>query len=524
MSVGFDSIINQKPIDTTSDKIGRESSTLAAGIAQGFYAAGTNVSEHPYQTAVEVATGVAVSVLVNRVAILKLPALAIAAVGAAETVGHVSDFAHEALPAVSEIWSNPEVSKETVTGLTHNVRDVTAATTIGVGSLLLANKGFSLLEKSAPNNAVGRYVFGHEPVSFLNPRHKVTPWAGTKVSIEVLPFKPREVDKLVSVETRDHTYPAYSAGPFKSISEANAIGRRFFVEPSRVYTIKGAKTEVIVPLSLDRQFDRVRDMEKALTFPRSIFNGGRNQTLRRELASDPLSTYAKPEEILASLSTVPDAKLLDKIVLSPYELDRFRIHRFKKGTDIPVSRVSHPSGMAVERDETTYLKHDAQSRPGVDRNAGDILRHEWSHFAEFKDDEYKLAFRRAAGLERFGYYDRKYATTNDAENQAVHLGEGLLSSRYGAFLRTAEEAPIRSAVMGRRLRDVLDAVPAEERGLFHKYYSERVERIEKQITPKALRRLNFVKNGSDNGEVPLDAFQLIAYLRREKTGLEPFKL
>jgi hypothetical protein len=524
MSIGFDSIINQKPVDTTSDKIGRESSALAAGIAQGFYAAGTNVSEHPYQTAAEVATGVAVSALVSRVAIFRLPALAIAAVGAAETVGHVSDFAHKALSAVSEIWNNPQVSKETVTGLTHNVRDITAATTIGVGSLLLANKGFSLLEKSAPDNAVGRYIFGREPVSFLHPRHKVTPWAGTKVNIEVLPFKPREVAKLVSVEMRDHTYAAYSAGPFRSTAEANKIGRQFFVEPSRVYKIKGAETEVIVPLSLDRQFDRVRDMEKALTFPRSIFNGGRNQTLRRELASNSLSHYAKPEEILASLATLPDATLLDRVVLSPYELDRFRIHIFKKGTDIPVSRVSNPSGMAVERDGTTYLKHDAQTRPGMDRNAGGILRHEWSHFAEFKDDDYKLAFHRAAGFERFGYYDRKYATTNDAENQAVHLGEGLLSSRYGVFLRTAEEAPIRSAVMGRKLRDVLDAVPAEERGLFHKYYLARVERIEKQITPKALRRLNFVKNGSDNGEAPVNALQLIAYLKREKTGLEPFKL
>ena len=106
MTAALDSFVN----DSVPDKIGREASVVIAGISQGLYAAATNIAEHPIKTAAEVATGVAVGALTARVAILKLPMLAITVAGGLETALQSVKLVDHASPAVAEIWRDANVS------------------------------------------------------------------------------------------------------------------------------------------------------------------------------------------------------------------------------------------------------------------------------------------------------------------------------------------------------------------------------------------------------------------------------
>ena len=89
-------------------------------------------------------------------------------------------------------------------------------------------------------------MFKEEPVSFKYPRHAVYPITDKVRDIELLPFKQRELARLVKFETRDVTYHDFAPGPFKDYKEALKIGQLNTVERSRVYTIAGARTEVVV--------------------------------------------------------------------------------------------------------------------------------------------------------------------------------------------------------------------------------------------------------------------------------------
>ena len=489
------------PTDSVGSKVGREAAAIAGGVVDGLFAAAHNFKDHPLDTAVEVAEGAGVAAVVGKVAILKIPAQALTVFAGMQAAEQLTEFSREALPAVAEIWSNPDASQRVKSDLQKNVADLTAAGTVSLGTMMVAGKGLSLLEKSAPNNAIGRLVFGQEPVSFKYPRHVFT--AGTSggfgSDIELKPFTQSELARLVTVQKRDYTYRGMAPGPFKSSAEAQALGQRPFTEPSRIYKIEGAKTEVVVPESLDRGIDQVRRLERALSFPHSLLNGGRNKTLRVELAAHPLAHAAKPEDILTQLATLPNSNLLKTVVLSPYPIERFRanIARPPRAGAAPVeAKETHFSGLATAATETTHLLHSAQLPVGVKAvrgmPPGTILRHEWSHFAHYGNADYKDAFDSAAFIERQGFYMRKYATTNVYENQAVHFGEGLLHPKSRPFREVSDQAPLRGAVMGRRLGQILDNVPEAERGLYHELYSSRLKRLEGQTLKRASSILGYM--------------------------------
>ena len=253
-------------------------------------------------------------------------------------------------------------------------------------------------------------------------------------------------------------------------------------------------------------------MEKSLSFPYSFLNGGRNNSLRVELANHPLSGHAKPEDVLTNLTQLPDSSYLKQVVLSPYPLQRFKLHieRPDRGEAVAPAETI---GLAVERDRTAYLLSDAQRPVAFKGDSGEVLRHEWAHFAEYKSTGYSRNFDRAAYFERVGYFKRSYATTNNRENHAVHMSEGLLATRNSQMHNFTAPAPLRAAVMGRRLRDILDKVPIAERGLYHAHYMDRAERIDKFVLPKALKELGYVARTAP--DLQRKAANLTRYLKRE---------
>jgi hypothetical protein len=509
---------NQVAYDSVPDKLARETGVLASGVTKGLFAAVENIYQHPGQTALQVATGVAVTALFSRSSLLKLPALAIAAYGGGELLVSAKEVVSQALPAVAEIWSNPDVSKKTTSLLESQVRDTTAAATLGAASFFLAGKGLAALESSAPNNSLGRLVFGHEPVSLKYPRHIVRSVDGKLPELQLLPFTPGEQTRLITAQTKDVTYSAFARGPFLSIEDAKEIGARPFVERSRVYSIAGAKNEVVIPEWLDKRFDSVRQLERSLTFPQSLLNLGKLDAIKAQIAAHPMTKLAKPEDVLTSLALLPDADYVGQVTISPYLLKIFKknlLPPFRIPELPPVA--SRPArGMARLSEGETYLKYDRQKPVGSGNEPLRTLRHEWAHHAEFRSQEYKTAFRSGAVLERDGFYKRKYATQR-SENQAVHLGEGILATSNKDFENTARKAPIRTAVMAARLKQILATVPEENRGLFHQHYTDRVQWLEKIIVPRATRILSEIDKSNAPGKK--DAIKVLKYLGADRGAI-----
>ncbi len=499
--------------DSISDKVARESGVLASGMTRGLFAAGENVYRDPGQTALQVASGVAVSALVSRASFLRLPALAITAVGGVDLLYSAKDFVEQASPAVAEIWNNPNVSKATTNKLESHITDATAAATTSAVSLILANKGFGALERSAPNNEFGRMIFGQKPVSLKYPRYSMSEPGSMFPALELKPFTQKDLGRLITVETKDMTYNAYAPGPFRTRAEADAIGQRTFVVPSRVYKIAGADTEVVVPEWLDKRFDQVRGLEQAVQSPLARLQPGKLAALKQELAQHPLNGLMKPEEVLAGLSALPDASFVPRINLSPYRLRAFEKHVLPKGAPMPTGPVKQSDivGLAGLGEKQMYLNSRKIPALGSVREADHTVRHEWSHFNERLSDEYRNAFSAAAMIERGAFNLRQYASKNDRENQAVHMGEGILSAGNRSFRDTARYAPVRTAVMAVRLRQVLDAVPEENRGLFHAHYSARVKWLEDKVVPRAIKIVT--STAEQNNEAGKAAAGLLDYLK-----------
>jgi len=482
---------DQNP-DTLSDKVAREASVVAAGVSMGLFETAGNVVHEPIQTAFDVATGVALGAVSARVKLMKLPLIAMSVLGAFELASKTQDEILEAGPAAAEIWINSNVSRETTGKLENQISDVTADASVAALSFVATGKSLAGLEKMAPNNSVARSVFGHKPISVEFPRHAITKVEGQATEIELLPFKARELDRLVSRETADMPYYAYAPGPFESYNEARSTGKRTFLEPSSVYRIAGSETQVVLPLWYDKKIDQVRSLEKSLSFPANIQNIGRLKSLRAELDAHPLSKIAKPEDILTSLAVLPDSRVMPRVTLSPYNLKIFErnvVHRDLFSQEAG-KKTRSGRGLAVGYEPMQVYLQAAKIKPlRAGEQADYVLRHEWAHLAEYTNDRYMKTVNAAVALEKNGYFHRPYATANRREDQAVHLGEAILGRETKPFEDFVNAAPIRSAVYGARLKQLVANLPEESRGLFQQLYATRVGWIEANSLPRAVKML-----------------------------------
>ena len=267
----------------------------------------------------------------------------------------------------------------------------------------------------------------------------------------------------------------------------------------------------------------MRGLERELSFPRSILNIGKLDALKTQLAQHPLSQFAKPEDILTQLSVLPDTRYTPRVTVSPYSLDIFARNILPKGASTFESpaKLGETIGMAVRGESQTYLKYNKQRPVGSGKSPDKTLRHEWAHQVEFKDADYDGVYGAAAFLERDGFNLTKRARVQrHSENQAVHMGEGILSYPHQPYEATAVRAPIRSAVMAVKLRRILDAVPEEDRGLFHQHYLDRVQRMEKIVFPEARKQLSVTETKSDYMKEQVE--RLLSYLKPKDADVVPY--
>lgn len=231
---------------------------------------------------------------------------------------------------------------------------------------------------------------------------------------------------------------------------------------------------------------------------------------RLKLLSHPDRNLALPEDMIAVLDDLPNANFVKDIVISdePYIGDLWNKQFYGKSFETAAT--------AGSDGRITYYRPRVDIVDGVDRSV--ILefgKHEWTHLSGGKSPGHENLARLAnlvdkdvpvtetAASENGGkdfypaskgaatdkYYVRSYARTEPGEDFAVHMGEEFLSSDVDNFYNLAENAPVRAAVYAKNLSWALGQPLAGSRSSLGSMYSHRVEYVQRNVLPEAVKIL-----------------------------------
>lgn len=306
-----------------------------------------------------------------------------------------------------------------------------------------------LLPENKHSQADGR-TLDAEPDSGLNNKAKA------KTEAELLSI-PHPAEPPISEKTANLGPATRKRGPWgpedRNNEELHSAGA------FDVFFPKGMNCELRVPHDYNRSLDQVR---------------ARRPESRKKLSGDWSSgTLALPEDLAALLLEVPNNSIVKRA--NVYE------HLADGKTNILAS--------AKDQSMNFYRqKYDATLR--------ETLNHEWSHILHNVRPEllerYSNAVKIEDALNKEGWENknaRKYATENERENWAVHLGEELLALDASRMLKMCQYAPVRLAVLGEALHSALNEGSQAEVSKFRAQYQARADFIKEHVTPLALKSI-----------------------------------
>jgi len=273
------------------------------------------------------------------------------------------------------------------------------------------------------------------------------------------------------------------------------------VHPDRIYEVDGHATVIIVPE------DYAIELDLACQVRLEIEAGA--SKLDSPLPTIGMLTRALPEHFVAALDCIPDSSLIQRLRLFNHPCPAEKEHRRMSGDpSMVVLAAAFPSGdVAFYRCERTS---DLRSS----------LTHEWAHLVKYRCPLESEMFRLAEELEKFGYHARDRAFVNNEENFAVHLGEEFLHRDFACFQRLAENAPVRTMVIGQALDRVFQRTCPRSPAC--KAAMGRVEWVRDHVRPRATERL--VTMATIAADTPIDecasldevahqAAELLVYMR-----------
>lgn len=267
--------------------------------------------------------------------------------------------------------------------------------------------------------------------------------------------------------------------------------------PARVYRDAATKTEVIVPEDYALKLDRVAELQK-----QAKLDGPAGFEARKLLAEPQWAEFAQrmtPQDVFQQIQMTPRPSRFQRIILSdeanPYDPWYASEHRQ------PGFRSSADSVFASG--ETTWYARERG--PGVVK---DTL-HEWVHHEQKANQLDTDVFMNAARLEN-PRWPRDYAQAPH-ENFAITLGEYVLHPEGAKVSELLANAPLRSAVLGQRLRLMLEEIPTGERGRLHDQLLARADLLANRAEPIARRTLVEMAQGEGSSQVN-NAMRLLLYL------------
>lgn len=269
---------------------------------------------------------------------------------------------------------------------------------------------------------------------------------------------------------------------YKSAQEFWDIGLHKPLRPVREYSISGHETKLHVPIEFDNALGRLRTTRDIASQP--MFDKGwwrldhsaKVAGARLRLDTNSHNGRFLPEDLITGLDRSPDRTMINDILyrpdVSPYS---YRVGRFRE--------VNQAVAEMLAGGKMVFYK------PPKGWNPTSTLQHEWAHIQQDRNPTAYAAFHAALKLEEYGWDHHGYAKTNVAENWAVN-SEVLLGTNQARFNTMAEQAPIRTAVFGRALKEILDAVPPDARGPNYGDLQARVNHIRQNVEPRAVQQLN----------------------------------
>jgi hypothetical protein len=287
--------------------------------------------------------------------------------------------------------------------------------------------------------------------------------------------------------------------PFVDMADFQARGLKEVLTKTREYTVSDLATKIVVPESYAQKLDQVRSLRLASEKPGVLNYWVRKDALLKLNASEH-SESILPEEFIPLLEHTPDPVRVKRLLVLDSDFAHNALYQQGGLKDFRALASANSLGEVRYHKKSGFWSED------------DIgtMNHEWSHIIGFNDKSASQAFNAAAKIEGTDFVLRDYALYNNDENWAVHFGNGLLHPSKLPFLETVEQAPVRSAVLGRSLADVLREVPQEQRGEVHEHYLRRSKYIQEKVVPAVITDLNkFIEAG---GETAAPARTVMDYI------------
>jgi hypothetical protein len=267
--------------------------------------------------------------------------------------------------------------------------------------------------------------------------------------------------------------------------------------PSRIYSSADQFVEVIVPEQYAKQLDTVRELRRQLETETST---EKSVQIRTQLQDHPLGDRALPEDIFAIVDALPTKNVINRVVLSnepnPYDV----WFKQKYGPNFVSAADTDKNG-----DITFYQR-------SVDRYLAEEMFHEWGHHAGRSNKQMHRLFEIARKFEPDGTFSREYAK-QPGEALPVNLGEQMMGLSGPAALQFGLEAPIRTAVLSRGLRQALQAGYAmHEPSSLTEPFTRRLDKFDAEIGPIARAKLIETANQSADPIAAHDAALLLAFI------------
>ncbi len=269
-------------------------------------------------------------------------------------------------------------------------------------------------------------------------------------------------------------------------------------EPALVYKLRDV--EVVVPESYARELDRVYQLRitrdkgmKPGATPAEVLAAGQAAL---GLKGEPLHFSAHPADLVA-LGQLPDRGLVKRIEIHPTANAEDHWHS-------ATYKPNFVSAATASSDGTL-----AYYKPRLTSNLSQITHHEWGHFLKSKAPKESSMFDFAAALEQKAHGDRskpgystsEYANRNIDENWAEHSAD-ITQAEPAGYFQMAQDAPLRTAVLGRAMDRSLKSVSAQNRSDHHDLLVDRVVQIKQHVEPKALELMeHYLKKGNDQEKI-----------------------
>jgi hypothetical protein len=259
-------------------------------------------------------------------------------------------------------------------------------------------------------------------------------------------------------------------GPFRNFDDFYNRGLVKVPTDARVYRVSGH--ENIEILMAERYAARLDDTTANKPSP---------------AGAQDYSTRLTPADLPPLLDAMPNSSYFTRIFMSDTRNPEDAwVSQGGYNSDF-VSAMSMTDGQLnmYKTDRSDYLRRD--------------VLHEWSHELryQFWDDNLTYRFRNAIDLESKEWSPSDYAGRNNGEQWAV-LGERMIGNDGKDFVEATENAPIRTLIWMRALKNCLDTVPENNRSVDHDLYVARQKYVDENVLPIAVDKLNnFVKTGTE---------------------------